>query len=96
MRRDNTRSIAEIIKELIEAYKLDDKLIESKIIQSWESIVGNYIASKTSKLFIHDHKLYVGIQSSIIKHELMIASDDFLEKINEIAGKKYIEKIIFI
>lgn len=50
MRRDNTRSLADVIKELVDAYKLNDKLIESRIILSWEEVAGKYIAHQTQRV----------------------------------------------
>lgn len=96
IRRDNTRSISDVIKELIEAYKLNDKLVESRIIQSWEEVAGKYIANHTQNIYIKGKTLYVSIHSSVIKHELRMIQDDLLEKINTIAGCKYIKEIVFI
>jgi|YNPMSStandDraft_2_1061718.scaffolds.fasta_scaffold35703_2 predicted nucleic acid-binding Zn ribbon protein len=96
MRRENSRSISEVIKELIEAYKLNDKLIESRIIISWKEVAGEYIAKHTNKVYIKDKVLYVKIHSSIIKQELRMVHDDLLNKINTLAGSQYIKRIIFI
>lgn len=96
MRRDNTRSLADVLKELVDAYKLNDKLLESRIIQSWEEVAGKYIARQTQRVYITDKILYVVIHSSVIKHELRLAHDDLLDKINTLAGKAYIQKIVFI
>lgn len=95
-RRENTRTIGEVIRELIEAYHLNKKLIETKIINAWADVSGSYIAKHTHKLYIQDRILYVVIYSSIIKHELHLAHDDLLDKLNSIAGKAYLKKIVFI
>ncbi len=96
MRRDNTRSIADVIRELVEAYKLENKLIEVQLIQAWEEVAGKYIARHTQQLYIHDRIFYVKIHSSIIKHELHLVHDDLLDKLNTIAGSQYLKKIVFI
>lgn len=95
-RRDNTRTIGEAIRELIEAYHLEKKLIETRIINAWTEVAGTYIAKQTHKLYISDHVLYVVIHSSIIKHELHLVHDDLLEQLNSIAEKAYLKKIVFI
>lgn len=95
-RRENTRTIGEAIRELIEAYHLDKKLIETKIINAWEDVSGSYIAKQTNKLYINDHVLYVVVHSSVIKHELHLAHDDLLEQLNALAGKAYLKKIVFL
>ena len=95
-RRENTRTIGEAIHELVEAYHLDNKLIETKIINAWPEVSGTYISRQTHKLYINDHVLYVVIHSSVIKHELHLAHDDLLEQLNSIAGKAYLKKIVFV
>ncbi len=96
MRRDNTRSIADVIKEMIEAYKLENKLLETRLIQSWEDVAGKYIARNTQKIYISNNIFYVQIHSSVIKHELHLVHDDLLDKLNTIAGCQYLKKIVFI
>lgn len=94
--RDNTRTIGDAIRELIEAYKLDDKLMQTKIIAAWPKIVGSYIAKNTEKIYINENTLLVEIHSSIIKNELRLVQDSLISKLNAIAGKEYIKKIIFV
>ena len=95
-RRDNMRTIGDAIRELVDAYHLNDKLLETKIINAWSEVAGKYISKNTQKLYISDQILYVTIASSIIKHELSIAHDDLLEQLNSIAGKPYLKKIVFL
>ncbi len=95
-RRDNTRTIGDAIRELIEAYKLDDKLLQTKIIAAWPEVAGSYIAKNTEKIYISEHTLFVGVHSSIIKNELRLAQDDLIDQLNTIAGKEYITKIVFV
>jgi len=95
-RRDNLRTIGDAIRELIDAYHLNDKLLETRIINAWPEVAGTYISKNTQKIYINEHVLYVSISSSVIKHELSIAHDDLLDQLNSMAGKAYLKKIVFL
>ena len=56
-RRDNTRTIGEAIHELLDAYRLNDKIIETRIIQSWKEVAGSYISKNTESIYISNHIL---------------------------------------
>lgn len=95
-RRDSTRTLGDVLKEFVEAYQLDTKLLNAKIIDGWQDIAGKYIAKQTHKIYIKDNVLYVHVFSSVVKNELLMAHDAILEQIEEYIGKKYIVKMIVV
>ncbi|MGE5420253.1 MAG: DciA family protein, partial [Chloroflexota bacterium] len=66
MRRSKTISLADAISDYIREMNLGEKLNEVSIINSWEEIVGKAISSRTSKIYIKDHVLYVHLRSSVV------------------------------
>ena len=94
MRRSKTISLAEAIKDYIREMNLDNKLREVGIIDSWESMVGKAIASRTTKVYIKDGRLYVHLKSSIVRNELMMIREALRERLNENAGAEVIKEII--
>ena len=46
-------------KELLKAYRLEDKFQEKSLIHSWPEIVGTTISSRTTSVYIKDKKLFV-------------------------------------
>ncbi len=95
MRRSNTRSISEVLKEYVEAFKLQGKLGEVKIINSWPEVVGERIANRTKEIKIFNRKLYVKIQSSIIRQELFMIRTELVKRLNEKAGENIIDDLAF-
>ena len=73
---------------------LGGKLSEVNIINSWEEIVGKAISSRTTKIFIKEHILYVYLNSSVVRNELLMLREVLKEKINEKAGSEVIRDII--
>ena len=94
MRRSKTISLAEAMKDYIREMNLEDKLREVNIISSWEEIVGKAISSRTSRIFIKDHILYVHLGSSVVRNELLMLRETIKEKLNEKAGSEIIKDIV--
>ena len=94
MRRSKTMSLAEAMKDYIKEMNLGGKLDEVGIINSWEETVGKAIASRTSKIYIKDHILYVHLNSSVVRNELLMLRQALKEKINEKAGSEVLKDIV--
>lgn len=94
MRRSKTISLAEAVKDYIKEMNLDGKLSEVAVINSWEAIVGKAISSRTSKIYIKDHILYVSLNSSVVRNELLMLRETLREKLNEKAGSEVIKEIV--
>jgi predicted nucleic acid-binding Zn ribbon protein len=94
MRRSKTISLAEAVKDYIREMNLGDKLNEAGIINSWEDTVGKAIASRTSKIYIKDHVLFIHLNSSVVRNELLMLRQTLKEKLNEKAGSEVIKDII--
>ena len=94
MRRSKTISLAEAIKDYIKEMNLEGRLNEAGLVNSWEEIVGKAIASRTSKIYIKDHILYVHLNSSVVRNELLMLRQALREKLNEKAGTEVIKDIV--
>ena len=58
MSKHNEHSIKEAIEHLLNAYKLNDRLAEKKLIASWENVMGKMIANHTTDLSIRHKQLF--------------------------------------
>ena len=94
MRRSKTISLAEAMKDYISEMNLEGKLQEVNLINSWEEVVGKAISSRTGKVYIRDEVLYVHINSSVARSELLMLKEALKEKLNERAGKEVIKDIV--
>lgn len=94
VRRSKTISLAEAMQDYIREMNLGDKLREVSVIESWESITGKAIASRTSKVYIKDGVLFVHLKSSIVRNELMMLREALREKLNSQAGAEVIREIV--
>ncbi len=94
MRRSRTISLAEALNDYIKEMKLDGKLSEIGVINSWEEIVGRAISSRTKKIYIKDSILYVHLSSSVVRNELLMLRETLKAKLNEKAGKEIVKDIV--
>jgi predicted nucleic acid-binding Zn ribbon protein len=94
MRRSKTISLAEAIRDYINEMKLGSKLSEVGVISSWEEIVGKAISSRTTRIYIKDHVLYVHLNSSVVRNELLMLREVLKEKLNEKAGTEVVKDIV--
>ena len=96
MKNSNEQTIREVIQELLDAYKLSDGLQESRIIRSWDSIAGQYVAKNTESLYIRNKTLFVKLNSPALKNELSFARSKLIETLNKGVGKEVIKEIVFL
>ena len=94
MRRSKTISLAEALNDYIKEMNIGEKLNEVSVINSWEEIVGKAISSRTTKIYIKDHKLFVHLSSSVVRNELLMLREVLREKLNKNAGSEVIKEII--
>jgi len=94
MKKSNTQPLKEVLHEYIEALKLNSKLKEVSLISSWEKFVGKTIGRATRDIYIKDRKLYVILNSSVIRNELHNIKIPLLDKLNESVGSIVIDDII--
>jgi predicted nucleic acid-binding Zn ribbon protein len=95
MRRSNTQSLSEIIKEYVKANQIERKLKEVDVVESWENLLGKSVANYTRNIYIRNKVLYVEISSSVVKHELFMMREEIKRKINEKEGEEIVRTIIF-
>jgi len=96
MRKANDKSLKEAIEQMLQVYKIKRKYDETSVVAHWPDLVGKSVANRTKDLFIHDKKLFLRIESSVIRNELMLMRTQIISKINEEAKGVLIEEIIFL
>jgi len=94
MERSNTKSLAEAIREYLKESRLEKPLKERQLVQSWETLLGKSVARSTSKIYLREGKLFVHLNSSVVKNELFMLQDEILRRLNEAAGEELVKEII--
>jgi predicted nucleic acid-binding Zn ribbon protein len=96
MRKTNDKPIKEAFAQMLKVYKIKRRFDETAIVAHWPDIVGKAVANRTKELYVHERKLFLRIESSVIKNELLLMRSQIIEKINGEAGDELITDIIFL
>ncbi len=94
MRRSDSHKLNDIISQCLKELNLNKKLQEHRLINSWPDIVGLSIAKTTNNLYIKDKKLFVYLNSSVVRNELQMLKDSLVKRLNEHAGEELIHDIV--
>lgn len=95
MRKNNTQRLSEVLKDLIGTFNLEQKLSEARVMNAWDEILGKSFTSHTKRMYVKDRILFVQIDSAVARNELIMMRERLVRALNEKAGKKVIEQIIF-
>jgi len=94
IRRSKTRNISEIIREVLKENHLDKGLQEQEIIKRWHEITGQMIARATKSIYIRDQKLFVHVQSAVIRNEISFIKEGLIKELNSPYEEPLINDII--
>lgn len=94
MRRSDTQKIDKIIDAYLRQTGVGKKLKEIELINSWEEVVGISVAKRTNNMYIKNKRLFVYIESSIVKNELMMLKDSLVNALNNKVKERVIEDIV--
>lgn len=93
-RKDNDQTLKEAIGDFFKSENMDGKLAETGIIANWEKIVGKLIATETKKIYFHQNKLHLQIESAALRQELNYQRFKIVELVNKEAGMDLINDVV--
>lgn len=96
MRKPNDITMKDAISKMLDVYRLRRKFDETSILSIWPEIMGTAIANRTTQIYIKDKKLFIRIESSVIKNELVMVRQGIIQKLNEHAGSIVINEMVFL
>ncbi len=96
MRKANDKSLKDAIEQMLQVYKIKKRYEETGVVAHWPELVGKSVANRTKEIYIHDKKLFLRIESSVIKNELVLMRRQIIDKINEKAREILVEDVVFL
>jgi len=94
MRKANDFTLREAIQEFLSSYRLDEKMLEQKVLESWRKIMGKMVANHTTDIYIRNKKLFVRVDSAALRSELTYTREKIREVLNKEAGAEVITEVI--
>jgi len=96
MRRQNTETLEQVIQRYIKSIGAEQKILEIRVKNSWEELMGTGISQQTKSIFLKGKVLFIKIQSPIVKAELSMLKQNILQRMEEAVGEGSITEIRFI
>ena len=96
MRKPNDMTLKDAITKMLSVYHLKGRFDETGLVNHWPDIMGTAVANRTTQLYVSNKKLFVRIESSVIKNELLMVKTGIIEKLNERVGAQVITEIVFL
>ena len=94
-RTANEAPLKDVIDRWLKAYGMDGKMKELDIIAAWPEMMGTAVAHRTKEITIRNGTLYLKLDSSVMRNELLNGKQVIILRINEKAGYAMIRDIWF-
>lgn len=86
MFRREVKSIADVLQQLLREEGLETPLLQKRLIDSWETVVGRVVAKYTTEKFIKNQTLYVKIVNPALRQDLSMMRRQLVKRLNEQVG----------
>lgn len=96
MPRGTDLNMKEAIERMLDTYKIRRKFDETSLIAAWPELIGQGIANRTKQIYIRDRKLFVRVESAVIKNELALIRSQIIDRMNEHVGHVVIEEMVLL
>ncbi len=96
MRSSQDKPLQEVIKQLINHYNLNNKLMQVQIASAWDTLMGAAVSKQTNDIYFANGKLYIKIESSVLKNELNFGKDKIIALLNRHTASQSIKELILI
>lgn len=93
-RHNENLPISDILKEFVEANKLQSGLDKVDVREAWVKMMGNGVNNYTTDITLDRDVLYIGLSSSVLREELSYGKQKIIDMLNEAIGKQVIKKLV--
>ncbi|MFT6246262.1 MAG: hypothetical protein ACJA0U_003116 [Salibacteraceae bacterium] len=94
-RTSNEAPLKEVLDRWLRAYGYEGKMKEIEIIESWPEMMGTAVAHRTKDIYIKNKKLFLKMESAVMRDELSQGKQVIILRINEKAGFEMINDVWF-
>lgn len=92
--RNNLVSMGDALREYLNKSRLKPRLMEVRIQENWEQVVGKTIARYTESVHLYDGKLVIVTTVAPLKQELNYSKDRIAGLVNDMLGEKVVSEVI--
>ena len=86
MFRREVKSISDLLNKYLRAEGFETPLLQKRVIDSWERVVGQTVASYTGEKFIKNQTLFVKIVNPALRQDLSMMRSQIVKRLNAEVG----------
>jgi predicted nucleic acid-binding Zn ribbon protein len=95
-RPDRWQAPADILPKLIQQLGLSERLHETEVIDTWKTIVGDFIAAHSAPVSLREGVLYVRVLQPALHYQFeTISKAEILRKLKQRFGSRIIRNVRF-
>jgi len=93
MKRTDAQSLDSVIAEWIRENDLEKPLLEHRVVEQWDTILGPTIARYSRDISVKDGMLRVRITNAALRQELFEQRYKLIQKLNDAVGGEAVKDI---
>ncbi|KAF2519416.1 DUF721 domain-containing protein [Flavobacterium salilacus subsp. salilacus] len=93
-RLNDNNAISDVLKEFIQANKLQSGIDKINVRDAWKNLMGNGVNNYTSEIMLKNSTLYVALTSAVLREELSYGKEKIVKMINEELGREVVKEVI--
>lgn len=93
MFRKDVQPLGEILQQFLRQEGLETPLLQRRVVDAWEQVVGPVAARYTREKFIKNQVLFVKISSPALRQNLSMMRTQLARRLNEAVGSSVISDV---
>ncbi|MDA9952139.1 MAG: DUF721 domain-containing protein [Chitinophagales bacterium] len=93
---NNMKSIGDLLGDFSQQKKLKKPLLEARVVNLWQPLMGDLINKYTEKIFVKNRVLFVKVNQAALKNELLYLQEQIILKINNEVGEDAVVKMVLL
>ncbi len=94
MKRTDPKLVGEMFDELFRSPNIAARIAEGYLPDTWREVVGDRVAEMTTQIRLQRGTLYVHVQSSVVRSELMLQREALRMALNNRSRVPIVERLV--
>lgn len=93
MFRKEVKPISELLSQYLRRQGMETPLLQRRVVDTWDTLMGPAIAQYTSEKFIKNQVLYVKILTPALRQDLNMMRSQLVKRLNDAVGSQIITEV---
>ncbi|WP_315536224.1 DUF721 domain-containing protein [Prevotella koreensis] len=90
MFRREVLALSEVLNKTLRQNGLETPMLQNRLIESWEMVVGHNVSRYTSEKYIRNQVLFVKITNPALRADLNMMRTQLVSRLNQSVGSRLI------